>query len=61
MMRGLIVVIVALMSVIFLKRRLYRHHWTAATLVVIGIVLVGLCPVIFKKEETMVGEEHTAG
>ena len=41
MMRGLIVVITALMSVIFLGRKQYRHHWTAIVLIVTGVFLVG--------------------
>lgn len=42
MMRGLIVFITAMMSIIFLKKRLHRHHWTALVLIIGGIVLVGV-------------------
>jgi hypothetical protein len=41
MMRGIIVVITALLSVIFLKRKLYRHHWTAIAFIVLGVAEVG--------------------
>ena len=41
MMRGLIVVITALMSIIFLKRKQYRHHWTGIVLIITGVFLVG--------------------
>jgi len=42
MMRGFIVVVVALMSVVFLKRKLYRQHWTAVGCIVIGEALIGI-------------------
>lgn len=41
MMRGLIVVITALMSIVFLGRKQYRHHWTAIVLIIIGVFWVG--------------------
>jgi drug/metabolite transporter (DMT)-like permease len=42
MLRGLIIVITAIMSVIFLKRKLYRHHWSSMSVIFIGVFLVGL-------------------
>ena len=42
MMSGGIVVFTGLFSVIFLKRTLYRHHWTGIFLIVLGLVLVSL-------------------
>jgi drug/metabolite transporter (DMT)-like permease len=41
MMRGLIVVITALMSIIFLGKKQYRHHWTGVALILVGVFLVG--------------------
>ena len=41
MMRGLIVPITALFSVVFLKRKQYRHHWTGIVLIVFGVAEVG--------------------
>ena len=41
MMRGIIVVITALLAVIFLGRKQYRHHWTAIFLIVFGVAEVG--------------------
>ncbi len=64
MMRGLIVVIVALMSVIFLKRKLFRHHWTGAGCIVAGIIVVGVCSIIYddsEKKVSMFGEDESAG
>jgi len=42
MMRGLIVFITAMLSIIFLKRRLHRHHWSALFLIIAGIAVVGI-------------------
>lgn len=41
MMRGFIVVITALFSIVFLKRRLYRHHLLGVILIVLGVGEVG--------------------
>jgi len=41
MMRGLIVVITALMSIIFLGRKQYRHHWVGVVLIITGVFIVG--------------------
>jgi drug/metabolite transporter (DMT)-like permease len=41
MMRGIIVVITALMSICFLGRKQYRHHWTAIFLIIFGVFAVG--------------------
>ena len=41
MMRGLIVLVTAGMSMIFLGRIQYRHHYISLLTIVIGIVLVG--------------------
>ena len=45
MMRGTIVVITAFFSIIFLKRRLYRHHWLGLALIVLGDVIVGVASI----------------
>lgn len=59
MMRGLIVFVAAIFSIIFLKRRYYRHHWSALVFVVGGVAIVGASPVIFP-EEGQEGEEGGA-
>lgn len=41
MMRGLIVVITAFLSIIFLNKKLYRHHWTGVVLILSGVFIVG--------------------
>lgn len=42
MMRSSIVIFTALLSVIFLKRKLFRHHYVSIAAVVIGLFFVGL-------------------
>lgn len=46
MMRGLIVVITAFMSIIFLKRKQYRHHWVGIILILVGVFIVGLVAIM---------------
>lgn len=45
MMRGIIVVITAMLAMIFLGRKQYRHHWTGIILIVGGVFIVGLVAV----------------
>lgn len=52
MMRGTIVIITAIFSIIFLKRKLYRHHWAALTLVFTGLALVGVAAIVFSDGES---------
>lgn len=47
MMRGVLVFIIAIMSVLFLKRTLYRHHWSSLFIILIGLILVGASPLIY--------------
>lgn len=42
MLRGSIVVVVALYSVLFLKRKLFRHHYLGVAFVTGGVVVVGV-------------------
>jgi len=41
MCRGVIVVITAFFSVVFLKRKQYFHHYLALTCIVAGVAIVG--------------------
>ena len=52
MMRGLIVVITALMSVIFLGRKQYRHHLVGVFLIVFGVAIVGAVSIVAESDET---------
>ena len=51
MMGGCIVIVTALLSIIFLRRVLSRHHWTGLALVVLGIAMVGLAVMIGQKDD----------
>ena len=65
MMQGSIVLVTALLSIVFLKRTLFRHHWTGLILVVLGISLVGLAVLIASDDDddqnTIVGILLMAG
>ena len=50
MMRGAIVLITALMSVLFLKRKQYFHHIIALLLIVSGVALVGYSGIASSKD-----------
>ena len=50
MLKGLVVVVVALYSVIFLHRRLYRHQVLGVVFVFIGVVIVGIGSVFITSE-----------
>ena len=45
MMRGLIVVITAVMSIIFLGKKQYRHHWVGVICILVGVASVGVVSV----------------
>lgn len=51
MMRGLIVFVAAMLSIIFLKRRYYIHHWTSLVFVVGGVAIVGASPLLFPEDD----------
>ena len=42
MLRGMKVLVTAVLSILFLKKKLYRHHWTSIAVIFIGLVLVGV-------------------
>jgi len=56
MMRGFVTVITALMSIIFLKKKQYRHHWTGLFLIVLALFEVGYVAIALgTPEEGLVG------
>lgn len=61
MMGGFIVFIVSIFSIIFLKRKLYRHHWTGLVLIFVGIGLVALSVLIAKKSSSSENENPVLG
>jgi drug/metabolite transporter (DMT)-like permease len=50
MMRGIIVVITALMSIVFLKRKQYSHHILSLCLIVLGVAIVGVVGIVYSKD-----------
>ena len=52
MLRGMLVIVTAFMSIIFLKAKLYRHHWTSLTVLFIGVFMVGLSSFLNKTDNT---------
>ena len=61
MMGGFVVFIVAIMSIIFLKRKLYRHHWTGLALLFSGIGLVALSVLVGSKKSSNPNENPVLG
>jgi len=46
MLRGSIIVFTGILSIIFLKRKLYAYNWIGMAIVVIGLILVGVSSVL---------------
>jgi len=60
MMRGIIVVITAGLSIIFLGAKQYAHHWIALFMIVAGVAIVGIVSVLLgKKDEDDKGPDPT--
>lgn len=51
MLRGSVVIFTGILSVLFLKRRLYGFHWLGMFLVLVGAAIVGLASVLFGKSD----------
>jgi len=52
MMRGCIVLITAIMSVVFLGNKQYFHHWSSLLIIVGGVAIVGLVGVSSSKDDS---------
>lgn len=48
MMRGFVTVITAIFSIIFLKRKQYRHHWTGLACIITALVEIGYVAIAFE-------------
>jgi|LauGreDrversion4_2_1035121.scaffolds.fasta_scaffold452983_2 drug/metabolite transporter (DMT)-like permease len=42
MLRGMKIVVTAGMSILFLKKKLYIHHWSSVGCIFFGLILVGI-------------------
>jgi len=51
MLRGIVVVFNGLFSMIFLKQRLFYHHWGGISLIVVGTCIVGLNTILYPQGE----------
>ena len=51
MLRGMIIIITAVMAIFFLKKKLFRHHWTSIAVIFTGVFMVGLAALYFKTDE----------
>jgi drug/metabolite transporter (DMT)-like permease len=61
MLRGMIIIITAGMSILFLKRKLYRHHWSSMGVIFLGVFMVGLAALLFPDEDKKDGETKALG
>ena len=50
MMRGIIVVITASMSVVFLDRKQYFHHWASLFAIILGVAIIGVVGIFYSKD-----------
>jgi uncharacterized membrane protein len=51
MLRGGVIVLVAFFSVIFLKRKLYAHHYLGMLFVITGVTMVGVSAILDSKSD----------
>ena len=51
MLSGTNIVYSALLTVFYLKKNLYRHHYLAITMIVLGVIIVGLNCIFYDKHE----------
>jgi drug/metabolite transporter (DMT)-like permease len=40
----------ALLAVFFLKKKLYRHHWTSMGVIIVSVIFVGIGYIVGKKD-----------
>jgi drug/metabolite transporter (DMT)-like permease len=51
MLRGMLIIITAIMSIFFLKRKLFRHHWSSMGVIFLGVFLVGLAAALYPDDK----------
>ena len=57
MLRGFVMFMTAIQSIIILKRRYYRHHLLSLTFIIWGVGIVGISSILFPDKES---EEETS-
>ena len=60
MLKGALVFIAAIYSMILFKRVFYRHHWTAMIIVTAGVVVVGASPILYPDPNEKSSSESSA-
>jgi len=60
MMRGIIVLITAIMSILFLGKKQYCHHWTSLVVIVAGVAIVGLVGIMSTDDDDDSGGTPTS-
>lgn len=45
MLRGMVIIVTSVMSILFLNRKLFRHHWTSVVVIFTGVAIVGISAV----------------
>ncbi len=53
MMRSVVIIITALLSCLFLKRKFFLHHLIGLLIIFFGILTVGLAVLVFKKDTSV--------
>eukprot|EP00928_Gymnodinium_smaydae_P045635 TRINITY_DN30392_c0_g1_i1.p1 TRINITY_DN30392_c0_g1~~TRINITY_DN30392_c0_g1_i1.p1 ORF type:complete len:450 (+),score=36.91 TRINITY_DN30392_c0_g1_i1:84-1352(+) len=61
MLRGSIIVFTAVLSVVFLKRKLSCYHWVGVGLTVVGLLLVGVSAVLEEPHDASGGGNASLG
>lgn len=51
MMRGIIVLITAILSILFLEKKQYCHHWSSLISIVAGVAIVGVVGIQMSKDD----------
>lgn len=61
MLRGMIIIITALMAIIFLKKKLFSHHWSSIVVIFTGVFMVGLAALLIKTDAEKEKEKESGG
>ena len=57
MLGNVIILVTCILSIIFLKRKFYRHHWASIAVIFVGVGLVGLAAMQASKKTGDTGEK----
>merc|ERR1719510_488700 len=53
MLRGAVIVFTGLLSMLVLRRRLQAYRWIGIVFVIMGLVIVGLCDILYKPSKSL--------